>query len=201
MSLFKQSAILTTFLALGACSTPPDLPDDQVSQQLVDQDTAPGIGNAVGDRVAEVTVSGVNADGIASYEIGAGDSTAEMEGNSSEQVNFPEVIEFEPVIYFGYDQAELSPKALQKIEYFSGIANANPNLSIILEGHTDDRGTPEYNLALGEKRAKSVQDAMLTFGVNPDKITANSYGEEYPVAFDKNEEAWQLNRRVEITIR
>jgi peptidoglycan-associated lipoprotein len=74
----------------------------------------------------------------------------------------------------------------------------NPNVSVILEGHTDERGTREYNLALGERRAKSVQQLMQVQGVLPDQIQVISFGEERPVALDHSESAWRLNRRVEL---
>jgi len=68
----------------------------------------------------------------------------------------------------------------------------------VLEGHTDERGTREYNLALGERRAKAVERMMKVLGVSSDRIKTVSYGEEKPIAMDHNEAAWALNRRVEI---
>ena len=78
---------------------------------------------------------------------------------------------------------------------------ANPGTRIRLEGHTDERGTREYNIALGERRAKSVERAMMLRGVAKNQISVISYGEENPVALGSNEDAWAKNRRVVIQYR
>lgn len=197
MSLFKLSSIALLLVGLSACSTPPENPNAGVQNgsQLEGIDSAPGLnGSDLGSGDAQVQIGGVNQDGIASMEIGA-------DGMRNDQLSMDAQDGMEPVIYFGYDQFDLTPEGLEKVQFFSDILAQNPNKRVVLEGHTDERGTPEYNLALGERRAKAVQDAMMTFGIESSRIEANSYGEEYPVAFEKTEEAWQLNRRVEITIR
>ncbi|WP_165395059.1 OmpA family protein [Thiomicrorhabdus indica] len=197
MSLFKLGSIAFVIAGLTACSTPPQNPNATGANgsQMSDIDTAPGLnGSELGNGDAQVQIGGVNQDGIASMEIGSG-------GMDSDQLSLDAKDGFEPVIYFGYDQFDLTPEGLEKVQFFSDILVQNPNKRVILEGHTDERGSPEYNLALGERRAKAVQDAMTALGIEASRIEANSYGEEYPVAFEKTEEAWQLNRRVEITIR
>ena len=78
---------------------------------------------------------------------------------------------------------------------------ANPGTRIRLEGHTDERGTREYNIALGERRAKSVERAMMLRGVAQNQINVISYGEESPVNLEHTEEAWAKNRRVVINYR
>ena len=75
---------------------------------------------------------------------------------------------------------------------------ANANSRVALTGHTDERGTREYNMALGERRAKAVESFLVTTGVNPTQLEAVSYGKEMPVATGHNEAAWKENRRVEI---
>lgn len=195
MSILKKTSILLFLIGLGGCSTPPVNPDATSTNQgeLSGVDSAPGLeGDRLGDD-AQVKIGGVSEDGIASLEIG-GESSSMDQALELNQA-------FDPVIYFEYDQFDLSAEGLMKVQYFAEILNNNPQRQVILEGHTDERGSPEYNLALGEKRAKAVQDALLSLGVEVTRIEANSYGEEYPVAFDKTEEAWRLNRRVEITIR
>ena len=102
------------------------------------------------------------------------------------------------VIYFDYDSSLLSADgramARAHAEYLAGAAD----LRIILEGHADERGTREYNLALAEDRAKSVADVIQAWGINSSRIQTVSYGEERPVALGHDESAWGLNRRVEI---
>lgn len=75
---------------------------------------------------------------------------------------------------------------------------ANANSKVALTGHTDERGTREYNMALGERRAKAVQNYLITSGVNPQQLEAVSYGKEAPVNPGHDESAWKENRRVEI---
>ena len=83
-------------------------------------------------------------------------------------------------------------------EAHAGYLRDNPGIRVVLEGHTDERGTREYNLALGENRARTVADVLMAMGVDVSRIENVSYGEENPVAEGHDESAWRLNRRVEI---
>ena len=102
------------------------------------------------------------------------------------------------VIYFKFDSSQVDEKGRDIIGRHARFLAAHPKLSIVLEGHTDERGTREYNLALGERRAKAVRQLMVLQGVDPKQIQVISFGEERPVALEHNEVAWRLNRRVEI---
>ncbi len=102
------------------------------------------------------------------------------------------------VLYFDLDSSQISGEARDIITAHAEFLAQHPDISIILEGHADERGTREYNLALGERRAKSVQQLFLLQGVAQNQIQIISFGEERPVALDHNESAWRLNRRVEI---
>lgn len=106
--------------------------------------------------------------------------------------------EFSPVIYFGYDQFAIDEESMQTLKYYANQMLENPRLLLSLEGHTDERGSPSYNLALGEKRAKSAAEVMMLYGVNSDRITVISFGEEQPVELGHDESAWDKNRRVEL---
>lgn len=99
-------------------------------------------------------------------------------------------------VRFEYDSSVISDAARQNIEYNHAVLQANPEVKVILEGHTDERGTAEYNLALGARRAKAVKDVLLSLGVPARKIETISYGEEVPLNPGHNEEAWVANRRV-----
>jgi peptidoglycan-associated lipoprotein len=72
---------------------------------------------------------------------------------------------------------------------------------VLIEGHADERGTPEYNVALGERRAKSVRDYLVARGVEADRLNTTSYGEERPVCNEGSEDCWQLNRRAEFLVK
>ena len=102
------------------------------------------------------------------------------------------------VIYFELDSSQVDEEGREIIGSHARFLAAHPEISIVLEGHADERGTREYNLALGERRAKAVKQLMVLQGVDPNQIQVISFGEERPVALDHNESAWRLNRRVEI---
>lgn len=107
-----------------------------------------------------------------------------------------EALRDERTIYFEFDSAELSNEAREIIRAHADYLVANPGVRVRLEGHTDERGTREYNIALGERRAKSVERAMLLRGVSRSQLRVVSYGEENPVDLGHNEAAWAKNRRV-----
>lgn len=102
------------------------------------------------------------------------------------------------LIYFDFDSDTVRDEFLEVIAAHGRFLAEHPTLRVRLEGHTDERGTREYNVALGERRAKAVQSLMELQGVAPDQIETVSYGEELPLAFGHDEESWAKNRRVEI---
>lgn len=102
------------------------------------------------------------------------------------------------VVYFGFDSSDLSPGDYQTLDAHAQFLMANANSRVALTGHTDERGTREYNMALGERRAKGVQSYLLSKGVQGNQLEAVSYGKEMPINSASNEAAWQENRRVEI---
>ncbi len=101
-------------------------------------------------------------------------------------------------IYFMYDSSQVQDEFIPVIQAHAQYLVANPGQRIILEGHTDERGSREYNIALGEQRAKAVLRIMEMQGVSPSQVEIVSYGEEKPAALEQDEAAWQLNRRVEV---
>ena len=105
------------------------------------------------------------------------------------------------VIYFAYDKAVLPPESLALLEQHAAFLRANPDRRVLIEGNTDERGTREYNLALGERRAISARQFMSLLGASGQQMRTLSYGEERPAALGNNEEAWALNRRVVIIYR
>ncbi|NLF24969.1 MAG: OmpA family protein [Deltaproteobacteria bacterium] len=99
-------------------------------------------------------------------------------------------------VHFGFDSSTLDDRARQEIEYNRQVLESNPGLSVRLEGHCDERGTAQYNLALGQKRARAVYDMLLSLGVSPARLEVISYGAEVPLDPASNEMAWAKNRRV-----
>ncbi len=103
----------------------------------------------------------------------------------------------ETVFYFDFDKSTLKPESLAALRIHAQRLIANP-VSVRLEGHGDERGTREYNMALGERRGSSVQEFLVLQGVDSSLIEVISYGEERPSSMDSTESSWALNRRVEI---
>ena len=98
-------------------------------------------------------------------------------------------------VLFDYDSAKLSSSAKILLDGQSRFLRANTDLNFIIEGHCDERGTREYNLALGEQRATAVRDYLVIQGIDPDRIKVISYGKEKPAVIGSNNMAWSKNRR------
>jgi len=105
------------------------------------------------------------------------------------------------IFYFDFDKAVIKPRARTLLREHAEYLQEHPDVDVVLEGHADERGTREYNLALGERRAGAVEDYLATLGVARSQMDVVSYGEERPVDPGHNEEAWAKNRRVEIVYR
>lgn len=104
-------------------------------------------------------------------------------------------------VYFDFDDANLRSEARDALKKDYEILKANPKLNITIEGHCDDRGSEEYNLALGERRAESIRKYLQDLGLSQKRINIISYGEEKPLMVGSNEEAWSKNRRGEIVAK
>jgi len=105
---------------------------------------------------------------------------------------------YNKIVYFDYDTAEIPADATDLLRAHAAYIYRTPGVSVTLEGHTDERGTRDYNLALGDRRADAVQQFLVAEGVPPEKLRRLSYGEERPANPASTEQAWALNRRVEL---
>ena len=101
-------------------------------------------------------------------------------------------------IYFDFDKSNLSSKSIQILKSAVNALDENNTISITLAGHADERGTREYNLALGQRRAEAVSDYLILNGINKNRITVKSFGEEKPAVLGQDELSYSKNRRVEI---
>jgi peptidoglycan-associated lipoprotein len=147
----------------------------------------PGDEVAVEDRTGGAGAGGVETSGA----YGAG-------GFSGAALDDPNSPLARRVIYFEYDSSEVLMEDQDTIAAHGAYLAANPDQMVSLEGHTDERGSREYNIGLGDRRAQSVRRMLELQGVSPQQITIVSYGEEKPAAEGHSEAAWRLNRRVEI---
>lgn len=105
------------------------------------------------------------------------------------------------IVYFDYDSNEIKPQFQSIIDAHARFLRANPQRKVALEGHTDERGGREYNLALGQRRAEAVRRALSLLGVNDSQLEAVSFGKEKPAVPGNDEAAWAQNRRVELSYR
>ncbi|HPI92806.1 MAG TPA: peptidoglycan-associated lipoprotein Pal [Deltaproteobacteria bacterium] len=103
-------------------------------------------------------------------------------------------------IYFEYDSFDLTAQAKKVLADKASFLNAHPAIKVTIEGHCDERGTAEYNLALGERRAKAAQEYLVFLGVGAQRLSTISYGEEKPVDPGNNEAAWAKNRRAHFVV-
>ncbi|GLQ06332.1 peptidoglycan-associated lipoprotein Pal [Sneathiella chinensis] len=103
-------------------------------------------------------------------------------------------------VFYGFDNFDLSAEAQAIVQRQAAWLKANPTVTVTVEGHADERGTREYNLALGERRATSVKNYLVTLGVAAARVSTISYGKERPVALGHTEAAWSQNRRGVMTV-
>ena len=104
-------------------------------------------------------------------------------------------------IYFNFDSFELSAEARTVLQKKAELLNGHPERKLLIEGHCDQRGTEEYNIALGERRAKAAYEFLILLGVDSTRLQIISFGEEYPADMSNTEAAWAKNRRDEFKIR
>ena len=179
--LFFISVLALTVAACGESIKP----DDETAGDANNADAA----------TAGATAGGINA--------GTGIGGTALEGGKlvsydKNAINDPNNVLSEKIVYFSYDSNSVSDDYVELVKHHGKYLSFNANASVRLEGHADERGTREYNVALAEKRAQSVKQLMLYEGAGNDQISIISYGEEKPVAFGHDDESMSLNRRVEI---
>jgi len=104
-------------------------------------------------------------------------------------------------VYFDFDKYDIRPDDAKTLDANAGWLKSNANNLVLIEGHCDERGTNEYNLALGERRAKATMNYLVSQGIQANRITIISYGKERPVCTEKNEACWQKNRRAHFLVK
>ena len=167
---FLITSILVLFVA--ACATKPK-----------DEGESSGSGSSSsGDSVSEGTITETSGSGIVS--------------GSQEDL----IVNVGDRVFFGYDSSDLDSDALELLQDQVAWLKQNSGVSVTIEGHCDERGTREYNLALGEKRAQAVKNYLIGLGINPDRVSTISYGKERPAVVGSNDGAWAQNRRSVTTV-
>jgi len=126
---------------------------------------------------------------------GDGVSQSDLGGQQGQPTQQGLALEAGDRVYFGYDQYNLSSAAQQTLRAQAAWLRKFPNVSVTVEGHCDERGTREYNLALGDRRANAVKDYLVSQGIAPSRVATISYGKERPIATCSAESCWSKNRR------
>ena len=122
-----------------------------------------------------------------------------VEALSSDSIQYDNKAVFaSATVYFEFDKSNLTSKSIQILKSVASALNENKSIQVTLAGHADERGTREYNLALGQRRAETVSDYFILNGISKNRISVKSYGEERPLAFGQDDESYSKNRRVEI---
>lgn len=175
---YKKLAGLAAILALAACSSSVELPPPAATAPAETQ--APVVQEAAAPDQSTVV---------------------EVTPEAPSQPKTPDISNVERVVYFDYDSYVLKPEFQGMLDAHASHLRSDPNFKAVIEGHTDERGGREYNLALGQRRAEAVRRALELLGVADGQIEAVSFGKEKPAAAGSNEEAWAKNRRAEIVYR
>lgn len=181
----KKIIVLTMLmLSIAACDGDRIKPDSDMTESDTDIENTGGA--MVGGLDDGAGLGGTALDGgkLVSYEEGA--------------INNPENVLSEKLVYFAFDSNAVGDDYVELVKHHGKYLSFNVNASVRLEGHADERGSREYNVALAERRAQSVKQLMIYEGATDAQISVISYGEEKPVAFGGDEESMSLNRRVEI---
>lgn len=172
--------VLSTFVALAGCSSKtaqPEAPSTTSASPPAETNK-----QTAGAPSSSTTTSSLDA-------LKRGESTATPASSPLQDV------------YFDFDSYDLRADARDALKTNGQWLKANPAAQIQIEGHCDERGTSEYNLALGSKRAQSVKDYLVTLGTDAGRISTISYGSELPVCKEHSEDCWQKNRRVKFVIQ
>ena len=168
--IIKLLASATLVFFLAACSTTP-------------KDTADSSGSGSSTSSSDVSSSATSNE--------ESSESASIEPGSQEDL----IVNVGDRVFFGYDSAELDSDAQELLQDQVAWLKQYSDVSVIIEGHCDERGTREYNLALGEKRAQAVKNYLIGLGISPDRVSTISYGKERPAVVGSNDGAWAQNRR------
>jgi peptidoglycan-associated lipoprotein len=170
--IIRFLAVIALALTLTACTTTKDQQGD------------------VGEQVTIEDYESISPDPLSGTEVYGGELGGLMPGTQQDLV-----VNVGDRVFFGYDRYDLTPEAQNVLSMQAQWMQQYPHVNVTIEGHADERGTREYNLALGERRATSVKNYLTAMGVDPRRITTISYGKERPAVHESNPSAWAQNRR------
>ena len=178
-----------TFL-LAACETA-----STDSNEVVGSSSGSSSGSGAAASASSNTSS--DAGGTTSAETTSAGTTSAGGASSIGSIRTPDELlaKVGSTVYFDYDQSSLTSEAQATLDRQAAFLKASPSFRLIIEGHCDERGTREYNLALGDRRASAVRDYLVAKGINASRLSTISYGKEIPSVGGSNETSYSLNRR------
>ena len=183
--------ICAATMLLAACETA-----STDSNEVVGSSSAASSGSDAAASASSNTSDGsTSASSEASEASGSSGSSGSTSADSDMQTPDEMLAKVGSTVYFGYDESTLSAEAQATLDRQAAFLKANPTIRIVLEGHCDERGTREYNLALGDRRASAARDYLVAKGVNASRLTTISYGKERPAVGGSNDTSYALNRR------
>jgi peptidoglycan-associated lipoprotein len=184
--------VVSASLLLAGCSKTEEVkPDDTAGVGL--EGGGPG-----GPQIGKYGAAGGAGKAYGGTGGAYGGSGAAYGGAGDPALNDPSSPLSKRVIYFGYDSSEVLPEYVPVVNAHAAYLASHPNVMVTLEGHCDERGSPEYNIALGEQRARSIANTLRFQGASDGQMQIVSFGEEKPADLGGGESAWAKNRRVEI---
>jgi peptidoglycan-associated lipoprotein len=166
--------LMLTVGALGACGDPDTAPPPSISESSLGNGGDAGV-----NADSRPAVSGTDIDDAIAKEWGANGAN----GGAGDRV------------FFETDKSILKPEGRTQLTRWVAFLQKYPHEQLVVEGHSDERGTREYNLSLGERRANTVKEFLVANGIDSSRIETVTYGKERPDAIGSNEQAWALNRR------
>ena len=172
----KALAIALPIMALSACSSSDTASEDTSAMQKNQAEMAEQKAREDAERVKVEAMQRANA----------------IEAKKRQEI---EKLRSEHIVYFDFDKSSVSGDFAAILEAHAKFLNENTNVNVLIEGHADERGTPEYNIALGERRAKAIETFLENMGVSASQLSTVSYGEEKPMVKDRSEGAFAKNRR------
>jgi len=172
----KALAVVLPIMALSACSSNDSASEDTSAMQKNETAMAEQKARDEAERV----------------KVAAMQRAEEIKAQQQQEIDR---LRSEHIVYFDFDKSTVSGDFSAILNAHAKFLNANTNVNALIEGHADERGTPEYNIALGERRAKSIETYLENMGVSSSQLSTVSYGEEKPMVKDRSEGAFAKNRR------
>jgi peptidoglycan-associated lipoprotein len=180
--LKKLTALSLVLLAIAACETTPE-----------QTGTTAGMGGAAGGTSGTSGGSTLPSAGYSTSPVPSSGVQRATLGSPAEVER--ELVSVGDTVYFAFDSYSLDAQGQGTLDRQAAVLLKSGSIPVTVEGHTDERGTREYNLALGERRATAVKDYLVAYGVSPGRVRTISYGEERPAALGSSEADWAKNRR------